>query len=148
MVNDGSPVQVFSNDRVGTFTESSEAWGVETASRMRGAAAADYDRDGFFDLLLSAEGNALNLLLRGSGPGGFSPDVGSPFLLRAGVPGARYGVSFLDADHDMDLDLLMVTAGAGAPLTYLREHGCRILTRRNVRRRACIGRRSEGAGDR
>jgi len=117
VVNDGSPVQVFSNDRIGTFTESSEAWGVETARRMRGAAAADYDRDGFFDLLLSAEGSALNMLLRGSGPDGFSPDIGSPFLLRAGVPGARYGVEFLDADHDMDLDLLMATSGADGPLT-------------------------------
>ena len=117
VVNDGSPVQVFSNDRIGTFTESSASWGVETATRMRGAAAADYDRDGFFDLLLSAEGSALNMLLRGSGPGGFSPDIGSPFLLRAGVPGARYGVSFLDADHDMDLDLLMVTSGADGPLS-------------------------------
>ena len=116
VVNDGSPVQVFSNDRIGTFTESSAAWGVETAPRMRGAAAADYDRDGFLDLLLSAEGSALNLLLRGSGPDGFSPDIGSPFLLRAGVPGARYGVSFLDADHDMDLDLLMVTSEADGPL--------------------------------
>ncbi len=118
VVNDGSPVQVFSNDRVGTFTESAGAWGVETASRMRGAAAADYNRDGFFDLLLSAEGSALNMLLRGSGAGGFSPDIGSPFLLRAGVPGARHGVSFLDADHDMDLDLLMVTADAAAPLVF------------------------------
>lgn len=118
VVNDGSPVQIFSNDRVGTFTESSQAWGVETASRMRGAAAADYDRDGFFDLLLSAEGSALNMLLRGSGAGGFLPDIGSPFLLRAGIPGARYGVSFVDADHDMDLDLLMASAEAGAPVSY------------------------------
>lgn len=116
VVNDGSPVQVFSNDRVGTFTESASAWGVETASRMRGAAAADYDRDGFFDLALSAEGSALNLLLQGPASGGFSPDIGSPFLLRAGVPGPRYGMSFLDADHDMDLDLLLVTNEPQAPL--------------------------------
>jgi len=55
------PMQVFSNDRIGTFTESAEAWGVETARRMRGAAAADYDRDGFFDLLLSAVDSAAEL---------------------------------------------------------------------------------------
>ena len=118
VVNDGSPVQVFSNDRIGTFTESAEVWGIETTTRMRGAAAADYNRDGFFDLVLSAEGSALNMLLRGSGPRGFAPDVGSPGLLAAGVPGARYGISFLDADHDMDLDLLMVTPGSAAPLTF------------------------------
>ena len=117
VVNDGSPVQVFSNDRVGTFTEISEGWGVETASRMRGAASADYDRDGLQDLFFSAAGSALNLLLRGTAGSGFAPDIRSPFLLQAGLPGARYGVSFLDTDHDMDLDLLMVTADASAPLT-------------------------------
>ena len=116
VVNDGSPVQVFSNDRIGTFTESATRWGVETASRMRGAAAADYDRDGFFDLALTAEGSALNLLLRGPASEGLSPDIRSPFLLRAGAPGARYGVSFLDADHDMDLDLLLVTNEPDTPL--------------------------------
>ena len=117
VVNDRSPVQVFSNDRIGTFTESAAAWGVETASRMRGAASADYDRDGFFDLALTAAGSALNMLLRGPASRGFSPDIGSPFLLRAGAPGGRYGVSFLDADHDMDLDLLLVTDEPEAPLS-------------------------------
>lgn len=116
VVNDGSPVQVFSNDRVGTFTESSREWGVETASRMRGAASADFDRDGSFDLALTAEGSALNLLLRGPAASGFTPDTGSPFLLRAGAPGARYGLSFLDADLDRDLDLLLVVNEPGAAL--------------------------------
>ncbi len=117
VVNDGAPVQVFSNDRVGTFTEVERAWGVETASRMRGAAAGDYDRDGFSDMAFTAEGGALNLLLRGAAASGFSPDTGSPFLLRAGVPGARYGVAFLDADHDMDLDLLVVTNEQETPIS-------------------------------
>lgn len=116
VVNDGDPVQVFSNDRVGTFTESARNWGVETASRMRGAASADFDRDGSFDLALTAEGGALNLLFRGPAGAGFAPDTGSPFLLRAGVPGARYGLSFLDADLDQDLDLLLVVNEPGAAL--------------------------------
>ena len=116
VVNDGDPVQVFSNDRVGTFTESAREWGVETASRMRGAASGDFDRDGSFDLALTAEGGALNLLFRGPAGAGFAPDLGSPFLLRAGVPGARYGLSFLDADLDRDLDLLLVVNEPGAAL--------------------------------
>ncbi len=107
VVNDGSPVQVFSNDRVGTFTESSEAWGVETASRMRGAASGDYDRDGVEDLVFTADGGALNLLLRGVAGGGFRPDAGSPPALAEGAPGPRYGVALLDHDLDMDLDLLV-----------------------------------------
>lgn len=118
VVNDGSPVQVFSNDRVGTFTESARAWGVETAARMRGAASGDFDRDGHFDLALSAEGGALNLLLRGPAGSGFSPDTASPLLLRAGVPGARHGISFLDADRDLDLDLALVVNEPEAVLAF------------------------------
>ena len=118
VVNDGSPVQVFSNDRVGTFTESAEAWGVETAARMRGAASGDFDRDGAFDLALTAAGGALNLLLRGPAGNGFSPDLTSPRLLEAGVPGGRYGVSFLDADRDLDLDLALVVNEPEAAVAF------------------------------
>ena len=64
VVNDGEPIQVFSNDRVGTFTESSIAWGIEAAGRLRGVDSADFDQDGSFDLFLSGEGGILNLLLR------------------------------------------------------------------------------------
>lgn len=116
VVNEGSPVQVFSNDRVGTFTETAALWGVETAPRMRGAASADYDRDGTEDLLLTAEGSALNLLLSAPVPGAFVADTRSPDLLAAGVPGPRYGAAFLDHDLDMDLDLLLAVNGPGAPL--------------------------------
>ncbi len=115
VVNDGAPVQVFSNDRVGTFTEVSEEWGVETAGRMRGAASGDFDRDGRFDLVLTAEGSALNMLLRRTGAG-FAPDTVSPLFLGAGAPGSRYGVSLLDVDRDMDLDLLLVANEPGAML--------------------------------
>ena len=114
VVNDGQPVQVFSNDRVGTFTERSLEWGIEAAGRFRGADAADFDGEGSFDLFLTAEGTALNLLLRGPARAGFRPDVLSPGLLTAGVPGDRFGTTFLDADNDTDLDLLLVVNEPGA----------------------------------
>ena len=118
VVNDGAPALAFSNDRVGTFTESSRVWGLETSSRMRGLDAADFDRDGSFDLFLTSEGAALNSLLRGPAQSGFRPDVLSPGLLAAGAPGARYGASFVDADNDGDLDLLVVVNEAEALVAY------------------------------
>jgi hypothetical protein len=108
VVNDGEPILVFSNDRVGTFTESAVAWGVEAGARQRGVDSADYDQDGRFDLFMTAEGSALNLLLRASEEGVFRPDVMSPWLLSAGVPGARFGAAFADVDNDADADLIVV----------------------------------------
>ena len=108
VINDGEPARVFSNDRVGTFSDQTRAFGLETGLRMRGIDSADFDRDGSFDVFLTATGTALNSLMRGPATDGFHPDVLSPGLLAAGVPGARYGASFLDADNDTDLDLLLV----------------------------------------
>jgi len=118
VVNDGSRPLLFSNDRVGTFTESALDLGLEIGSRARGADSADFDRDGSFDFFFTAEGNQLNALLRGPGREGLRPDVVSPGLLAAGVPRARYGVQFVDADNDADLDLLVVTNEEDALVAY------------------------------
>lgn len=114
VVNDAEPLQVFSNERVGGFTETSLAWGIEGFGRLRGVDSADFDQDGHFDLFLTADGSVLNLLLRGSAGSGFAPDVVSPRLLSAGVPGGRFGTAFADVDNDTDLDLLLVVNEPGA----------------------------------
>ena len=118
VVNDGSRSFLFSNDRVGTFTESALDIGLETGSRTRGVDSADFDRDGSFDFFFTAEGSQLNALFRGPGREGLRPDVVSPGLLAAGVPRGRYGAQFLDADNDGDLDLLVVTNEEDALVAY------------------------------
>lgn len=109
VVNDGSLPLVYSNDRVGTFTESATTWGLELGSRTAGLDSGDFDRDGSFDFFSTAVGFQLNALLRGPAAEGFRSDVLSPDLLNDGVPGSRFGASFLDADNDGDLDLVLVT---------------------------------------
>lgn len=122
VVNEGAPVQLFTNDRIGTFTESSRNLGVDTSSSMRGVDSADFNRDGRFDLFFSGAGAALNLLLRGpshdAGNTMFTADLGSRGLLESGVPGGRYGASFVDADNDADLDLLLVVNEGRRLATY------------------------------
>ena len=118
VVNEGSPALVFSNDRVGTFTESAAALGLGDELAARGIDSADFDRSGRFDLFLTASGDTPNRLLRGTEGGGLRADELSPELARAGVPGARYGASFVDADNDTDLDLLLVTNEDDALAAY------------------------------
>ncbi len=118
VVRDGARALLFSNDRVGTFTESALDFGLETGSSTRGADSADFDRDGSFDFFFTAVGSQLNALFRGPGRAGLRPDVVSPGLLSAGVPAGRYGAQFVDADNDADLDLLLVTNEEDALAAY------------------------------
>lgn len=92
---------LYRNRGDGTFTDVTDATGTGGNGQWGcGVAVADYDDDGWCDLLVTQFGS--NLLLRNRGDGTFADVTGS-----AGVqaPTWNTGAAFFDADGDRDLDL-------------------------------------------
>ncbi len=86
----------------GTFTDVTREAGLEVHAYGMGAAAGDYDNDGFPDLYVTILG--LNRLYRNNGDGTFSN-----VSIDAGVGDPSWGASaaWLDADNDGNLDLFV-----------------------------------------
>jgi enediyne biosynthesis protein E4 len=86
----------------GKFEDVTEKAGVRGSGYSMGAAAGDYDNDGWVDLYLTAYGS--NTLFRNRGDGTFE-DV----TKRAGVTGAGWSTSagWIDYDRDGRLDLFV-----------------------------------------
>src|SRR6266850_201559 len=96
---------LYRNRGDGTFEDVTEKAGVAGEGRWgAGATVADYDGDGWPDILLTNFGP--NVLYRNRGDGTFN-DVAA----RAGIeaPGWNTGAAFLDADGDGDLDLYIAS---------------------------------------
>ncbi len=91
---------MFRNRGDGTFQDITELSGTADDSYSMGAAAADYDNDGFLDLYVTNFGP--NKLFRNNGDGTFS-DV----TAQAGVGDDMWGgsLAWADIDADGDLDL-------------------------------------------
>ena len=108
------------NDKDGSFTESSAAWGLTTLHNGRGAMAADFDKDGWTDLYVTSAGNLGNIgpgqhkLYRNNGNGSFT-NVAAAAGVNFSHPLASdgWGICFGDYDADGDLDLF-VTGFNGA----------------------------------
>ena len=92
--------QYFRNRGDGSFDDATEHTGVSGDGYGLGAAAADYDNDGFIDLYVTNYGP--NRLYRNNGDGTFS-DV----TVEAGVGDDLWGssIAWADIDHDGLLDL-------------------------------------------
>jgi hypothetical protein len=105
--------RLYRNDGRGAFTDVTDAYGLRIDTYGMGVAAADYDNDGWVDLLLTAVGQ--NRLLRNTGKGAFA-DV----TTRAGLGGREaFSTSALWVDFDKDgwLDLLVCNYVKWTPQT-------------------------------
>jgi len=100
------------NVGAGKFEDVTGRAGVAGEGFAMGAAAADYDNDGFTDLLVT--GVRFNTLYRNRGDGTFE-DVSR----RAGIRSTEWSVSagFFDYDNDGDLDLFLVNYVKWDPLS-------------------------------
>ncbi|HEX8031414.1 MAG TPA: CRTAC1 family protein, partial [Vicinamibacterales bacterium] len=109
----GTGPRLYLNDGHGSFTDVTAAYGLQLDTYGMGIAAADYDNDGWVDLLLTAVGQ--NRLLRNTGKGTFV-DV----TTKAGLGGREaFSTSALWVDIDKDgyLDLLVCNYVKWTPQT-------------------------------
>ena len=94
--------RLYRNNGDGTFTDVTEAAGMQGHSYGMGVAVGDYDNDGNTDLLVTNLGG--NILYHNNGNGTFT-DV----TAKAGVGGSGWctGACFVDYDRDGRLDLIV-----------------------------------------
>src|SRR5581483_6930897 len=98
----------------GHFRDVTEAAGLGTARMSLGATVADFDNDGYPDLLLTtAAGPRLFRNRAGAKGARHFEDVTAPAGLDQ-VQGACLGAAFADVDQDGDLDLLLARLGPTA----------------------------------
>lgn len=109
----GLPNLLYANQGDGTFTEIAEAAGVGGARPSEGssgASFADYDGDGWLDLLVDGNRSGPSQLFRNLGDGTFADTTEAAGIvlpdLRENEFNVGYSSAFADWDHDGDLDLL------------------------------------------
>jgi tetratricopeptide (TPR) repeat protein len=101
VVNYGSPIQLFSNQRDGSFKEMAAQTGLNFSGSSLGVGAGDLNKDNFIDFYVSNLSGPDTLYLS-DGRGGFaSKPIGEP----SGAPGSL-AAQFADYDNDGLLDII------------------------------------------
>ncbi|MEM7167890.1 MAG: CRTAC1 family protein, partial [Planctomycetota bacterium] len=104
--------KLFINNGNGTFTESSQAWGMNGVHRGIGVAIGDYNKDGWLDAYVTSFGLGAQVgqhkLYRNEGGTHFSDQaVNAGVHLVNGPLEDGFGAAFGDYDLDGDLDLFV-----------------------------------------
>lgn len=114
LVNNNTPSKLWINTNGLSFTESSTSWGTNITYPTRGVSAADFNNDGYIDILIGAWQNLLILY----------KNTGSAFVnytTTAGLAFSSYGGSINWFDYNMDgkIDVLCANNGLPPRLNYL-----------------------------
>jgi hypothetical protein len=111
VASDSTPSLLFHNKRNGTFEEigvySGAAYNEDGREQAgMGAAAADYDGDGFLDILKTNFSNDVPTLYHNNGNGTFT-DVTTPAGLSLHTEFVQWGCAFVDVDNDGGKDIFI-----------------------------------------
>jgi enediyne biosynthesis protein E4 len=112
VADDSTPSLLFMNNHDGTFRESGMLAGVAYDANGRtqggmGADSADYDGDGWLDLIKTNFSDEMPSLFHNEGKGFFA-DVTVPAGLAGETTSVKWGTGFLDFDDDGRPDILIV----------------------------------------
>jgi hypothetical protein len=121
VADDSTPSLLFMNNKDGTFRESGTLAGVAYDANGRtqggmGADAADYDGDGFLDIIKTNFSDEMPSLYHNEGKGFFA-DVTVPAGLAGETTSVKWGTGFLDFDDDGRPDIIIVSGSIYAPGT-------------------------------
>src|ERR1700730_16033468 len=119
VADDSTPSLLFINNHDGTFSEGGMLAGVAYDANGRtqggmGADSADYDGDGWFDIVKTNFSDEMPSLYHNEGKGFFA-DVSVPAGLAGETGSVKWGTGFIDFDDDGRPDLVIASGSIYSP---------------------------------
>jgi uncharacterized repeat protein (TIGR01451 family) len=113
------PNFLYENNGDGTFTRIFNSELVTNISASNGASWADFDNDGYMDLMVANDQNQANYLFRNNGDKTFTKLDNAITQEKSDA----YGTAWSDFDNDGDYDLIVANRGANANEFFINGKG-------------------------